>query len=245
MAMSLQPATARVDRSTEFFAIADARCGGNPPRRKKPPRSALANRAAEVGRGLHVARGRIEHLERLSKGTTLFNDPVAEIDQLKIVLKQELTHLSAAMDQLVNAPSSSRQAGLHRDAVVASLKGQLAGASSAFQEALAQREASLSARELRAAKLASVAHTPSLPPPTLSALHRRPVAHARNKVSQNGRPSDHRGAADLEGGGAVALDMDGVDWGEEAQQQQTFWAPRSLREREAAMNTMQSTLSVG
>jgi len=219
--------------------VADRLCNGRPPRRRKPPRSDFAIAASAVGRDLHAARERIARLERLSKGTSLFNDPVVEIDQLKLLLKQDVHRLGAAIEALSRAPLDGRQLLLHRDGVAASLRSSLSAATTAFQQALAQREASLSAREQRAARLASVAQTPSLPLATSSALHRRSAAARSKGPVRNGHAD-----ADMEaGGGSVALEMGDGDGGGGDQHQQTYWAPRSLREREAAVSTMQSTLA--
>jgi hypothetical protein len=233
-------AVPRVDRTAEFFAISDAQCGGQPPRRRKPPRSDLATAASAIGRDLHAAGERIRRLERLSKDTSLFNDPVVEIDQLKLLIKQDVHRLGGAIDSFARAHVDGRQPALHRDGIAASLRLTFSRTTGEFQKALAQREASLVAREQRAARLASVAQTPSLPLATSSALHRRP-AHARAK-----RPAANGGVAnltDVEAGGGGNEMYGGADGGGGGQQQ-TFWAPRSLREREAAMSTMQSTLSV-
>lgn len=233
-------------RTAEFFAIADAQCGGQPPRRRKPPRSALATAATSIGRELHAARERIERLERLSRGTSLFNDPVVEIDQLKLLLKQDMHRLGAAIDTLARAQlGGGRQPALHRDAVAATLRSSLSAATTAFQQALAQREASLSAREQRAARLASVAQTPSLPLATSSALHRRPAGARSKGIAQGrGRANGVGAVDDIEaGGGSAGSNLANGEEGDGEHQQQTYWTPRSLREREAANSTMQSTLA--
>lgn len=232
-----------VDRSSEFFEIADARCGGQPPRRRKPPRAPTTMAAGAIGRDLHAARGRIARLERLSKATSLFNDPVAEINQLTLLLKQDVTRLGAAVDALARTPvSGGRQPVAHRDAVVAMLRTELSAASAAFRTALADREASLSAREQRAARLASVATTPALPLATASALHRRTAATRRAPLA--GEPARANGHdADVEAG-SVAIDLEGASDPAGAPPQQSYWAPRSRVEREEALSTMQGTLTV-
>eukprot|EP00307_Rebecca_sp_RCC1486_P000770 CAMPEP_0119411722 /NCGR_PEP_ID=MMETSP1335-20130426/4382_1 /TAXON_ID=259385 /ORGANISM="Chrysoculter rhomboideus, Strain RCC1486" /LENGTH=290 /DNA_ID=CAMNT_0007436391 /DNA_START=44 /DNA_END=916 /DNA_ORIENTATION=+ len=208
--------------------------------------------AQAIGRDLHAARGRIARLERLSKATSLFNDPVAEINQLTLLLKQDVTRLGSAVDALAKAPvSAGRHPAMHRDAVVTWLRAELTAASGAFRTALAEREASLSAREQRAARLASVATTPALPLATASALRQRSTAaalHGRVPPSGagvgGGGPNGRRGSGDVEAGGSVAIDLEGLgDAGGGAQQAQSLWTPRSRVEREAALTTMQSTLT--
>ena len=143
--------------------------------------------------------------------------------------------------------------GPHADAVLTWLRSRLATASGNFQNALKQREAILSAKEARAAKLSSLAspmtpHQPQQDTPNSGRIQRtnllrRRGAHATPPPSGGLQFHTPRGAIADSNGGACSVSSaydacnghsSGADTPGEmaAQQQQQFWTPRSKKDRQ-------------
>mmetsp|Transcript_14579 Transcript_14579/g.49351 ORF Transcript_14579/g.49351 Transcript_14579/m.49351 type:complete len:313 (+) Transcript_14579:76-1014(+) len=233
-ALAAAPRPAITDRSSEFFSAADALATGPQAPRGRVPRTECSLAAMEAGRGLHAARRAVRRLQELSRSTSLFNDPGPEIEQLSVAVTSDLGRAAARADAVAASRAPSRHGAQHRDALAALLRADIQACGEAFRGALAAREASLTDREKRAARFASVAQPPSIPRGTASSLQRRPAA-ARRAAGARAAPSAQAGE--------VAIDLDSLEGGQpppDAQQQ--IWTPRSLREREDSVRAMQSTL---
>ena len=148
------------DRTADLFAIADARCklrGRAPVTRPRPSKTAFGQSALRLGRALHATESRTIRLAKLACKSSLFDDPAAEIGEISAAVRQELALTASGLEALGRSARPGRQqfAG-HSDAVVAWLQVRQKAVIEAFQAALKQREATISAKESRAARLSGV-----------------------------------------------------------------------------------------
>lgn len=145
------------DRTSEFFSLADAICRrrSRPPQPKpKPPKTPWGEHAIRLGRALHRTEGRTSRLAKLACKSSLFDDPATEIADISVAVRQELGHIVSILDTV--SPKAIRggpQASAHAEAVSVWLRTQMASVTHDFEAALRQREATISAKEGRAAKL--------------------------------------------------------------------------------------------
>jgi syntaxin 5 len=154
------------DRTGELFAIADHQCkvrGRAPPARPRPQKTDFAQHASRLGRALHTSEMRTARLAKLACKSSLFDDPAVEIGEISGAVREELAAVATSLDALVAAPRrvGGRQFATHADAVTAWLRSRVTAVTSDFQAALKQREATISAKESRAAKLSGVSHVAS------------------------------------------------------------------------------------
>eukprot|EP00965_Chrysotila_dentata_P102750 3392591-Pleurochrysis_carterae.AAC.2 len=96
-------------------------------------------------------------LLRLLQASSLFDDPALEIGETSRLIRQLLAHASAGIEELSNERRGSGQFYAHSEAVLSWLRTRLTAGTKSYEEALKQREASLAAKEARAAKLSSMA----------------------------------------------------------------------------------------
>ena len=145
------------DRTAELFAIAEARwkLRGRPPGvRPRPTKTAFGKSALHLGRALQATEKRTARLGKLATKSSLFDDPAAEIGEISVAVRQELAGSGSALEML---KASNRQRGRqfaeHTNAVIAWLGMQMSEVTNDFQAALKQREATISNKESRAARL--------------------------------------------------------------------------------------------
>ena len=144
----------------QFFRVADACCKlqGRAPRTRPPPlKTPFGSHAAETGRALHAIEGRTGKLAKLACESSLFDDPAAEIGEISVTVREELAVVAAGLEALAAMRrSGGRQQGTHVDSVVQWLRVRVTALTDAFQAALKQREATISVKESRAAKLSGI-----------------------------------------------------------------------------------------
>ena len=100
-------------------------------------------------------------LGKLACRSSLFNDPAVEVGELSVAIRQELAASAARLDALGRTPKSGRQFAPHADVVLAWLRMQMQSVTSDFQAELKQREATISAKESRAARISGVSSVSS------------------------------------------------------------------------------------
>eukprot|EP00316_Scyphosphaera_apsteinii_P017043 CAMPEP_0119335420 /NCGR_PEP_ID=MMETSP1333-20130426/89585_1 /TAXON_ID=418940 /ORGANISM="Scyphosphaera apsteinii, Strain RCC1455" /LENGTH=182 /DNA_ID=CAMNT_0007345969 /DNA_START=63 /DNA_END=608 /DNA_ORIENTATION=- len=165
------------DRTTEFFAIADARCklrGRTPASRARPTKTQFGSDASRVGRELHELEERNTRLSRLASKSSLFDDPAVEFGEISALVKHQLSTINFKIEALAAAPrSSGSQLASHSEVVLSWLRLGLANGSEHFQAALKQREAVLSARETRTANFSAAAAATLTPQRTMLINRRR------------------------------------------------------------------------
>ena len=131
------------DRTSEFFAVADARCklqGGAPSGRSRPAQSSFGAGALRVGRALFELEGRASHLSRLAARSSLFDDPAQEIAELSARIKGQMGSIGNALGQLDGATTcGGAQQRAHAEAVLMSLRAGLARASAQVRRAIVPR----------------------------------------------------------------------------------------------------------
>ena len=131
------------DRTSEFFAVADARCkqqGSAPSCRSRPAKSPFGAGALRVGRALFELEGRAARLSRLASRSSLFDDPAQEIAELSALIKGQMGSIGNALGQLDGAAArGGAQQRAHAEAVLTSLRAGLVGASAQVQRATMPR----------------------------------------------------------------------------------------------------------
>lgn len=119
-------------------------------------RSEFARKAAEIAKGVTGTMGKLERLAQLAKRKSLFDDRPVEISELTYVIKQDLSALTAQLQQ-VQALSKSQhgggskvdQEGEHNKNVVVLLQRKLADVSGSFKEVLEVRTKNIQASRSR------------------------------------------------------------------------------------------------
>ncbi|GJP78178.1 hypothetical protein CLOP_g8509 [Closterium sp. NIES-67] len=153
------------------------------------PQSELSRRASRIGLSIHQMMQKLHKLAKLSKRTSMFDDPTAEIQNLSALVSQDLSALGAAISGLQSfceAQALSKEAGDSRQpsggsagavagnaaadaatrqrvelgmAVVESLRERLAKAGEEFKDVLATRSEALKVSENRRQLFSATAAT--------------------------------------------------------------------------------------
>ena len=63
-------------------------------------KSEFAKRAARIGQAIHSTSNKLARLAQLAKRTSMFDDPAQEIQDLTMVVKQDITGLNRAIEDL-------------------------------------------------------------------------------------------------------------------------------------------------
>lgn len=143
----------------QFFHIADTQYkqrGRTPQPRPRKPKSPFGTRAAHIGKVLHGVDKQTAKLAKLACKSSLFDDPAAQIGELSGAVRNELASVASGLEALGALRHQGRQLPAHTDAVTAWLRSRITALTDDFQSALKQREATISAKENRAAKLSGV-----------------------------------------------------------------------------------------
>eukprot|EP00271_Cylindrocystis_brebissonii_P018446 TRINITY_DN5224_c0_g1_i1.p1 TRINITY_DN5224_c0_g1~~TRINITY_DN5224_c0_g1_i1.p1 ORF type:complete len:366 (-),score=59.32 TRINITY_DN5224_c0_g1_i1:212-1309(-) len=127
--------------------------------------SEFNQRASKIGLAIHQTTQKLDKLAKLAKQTSMFNDPAVEIQELTAVVKQDITSLNGALEELQavlaeaawnsGGGASAAQkphagsAALHSNTVVESLKGRLLTATKSFKDVLTMRTQNLKLHEGR------------------------------------------------------------------------------------------------
>lgn len=137
-----------LDRTLEFHQIVASRRGTQqPPATARPPirRSEFATAASAIGADIHRTMSKLSKLTQLAQSRSLFDDPMAEINELTHIVKQDITALNSTLAKLqgalagANSAAAGKQRTAHSTSVVDALKAQLLEATRDFQETLQQR----------------------------------------------------------------------------------------------------------
>ncbi|CAM9201539.1 unnamed protein product [Ectocarpus sp. 12 AP-2014] len=184
------------DRTDDFRLIAAAlppqprRASPHPPKPKCPAAAGGAagaggvahqvstlgefhSAASSIAKSIHKVSQKLEHLTKLVQQRGLFNDPVAEINSLVHVIKQEMQDLNAELDAsqtYVNRRKQEmgdrNQAANHSVNVVGQLKTELINTAKTFKNVLQQRSNNLKAqKDHREMFVGSQSSTLALAPP--------------------------------------------------------------------------------
>ncbi|KAL5568529.1 hypothetical protein UlMin_025104 [Ulmus minor] len=159
------------DRTTEFQSLSETlkRIGGitavnqaeNAQSLSKPSplassRSEFNKKASRIGLGIHETSQKIARLAQLAKRSSMFDDPIVEIQELTALIKNDITTLNVALTDLQTIQNMEIADGkysedrvVHSTAVCNDLKGRLMGATKNFQDVLTARTENIKAHENR------------------------------------------------------------------------------------------------
>ncbi|XP_038992083.1 syntaxin-31-like [Hibiscus syriacus] len=109
-------------------------------------RSEFNRKASLIGSGIHETSQKIVRLAKLAKRSSMFNDPIVEIQELTALIKADITALNAALSDLqtllnmeIADGNYSEDRVVHSTMVCDDLKNKLMGATKHFQDVLTAR----------------------------------------------------------------------------------------------------------
>jgi syntaxin 5 len=113
-------------------------------------------RASRIGLGIHETSQKIARLAKMTKKTSMFDDPAREIEELTAVIKQDITALNAAFSDLQALQNSqagdsnfSKDSAVHFTTIVDDLNNRLKGITKELKDVLVTRSENLKAHENR------------------------------------------------------------------------------------------------
>lgn len=160
------------DRTAEFRSLSQTlkKIGGtttavdqpnNSSASPKPPnpassRSEFNKKASRIGLGTHETSQKITRLAKLAKRSSMFDDPIVEIQELTALIKDDITALNMALSDLqtlqnleIAEGNYSQDRVVHSTTVCDDLKGKLMGATKELQDVLTTRTENIKAHENR------------------------------------------------------------------------------------------------
>lgn len=158
------------DRTSEFRSLSETlkKIGGanepnnsyNGPSPLKPQaaayRSEFNKKASRIGLGIHETSLKIARLAKLAKRSSIFDDPIKEIQELTALVKDDITALNVAISDLQTLQNLERADGnysddrvVHSTTVCDDLKSKLMGTTKQFQDVLTTRTENIKAHENR------------------------------------------------------------------------------------------------
>jgi syntaxin 5 len=112
-------------------------------------KSEFAKRAARIGQAIHSTSNKLARLAQLAKRTSMFDDPAQEIQDLTMVVKQDITGLNRAIEDLQHLSANKRdgsynkQINAHSTTVVDNLRTRLKDTTKEFKDVLTLRTENL------------------------------------------------------------------------------------------------------
>jgi len=112
-------------------------------------KSEFAKRAARIGQAIHSTSNKLARLAQLAKRTSMFDDPAQEIQDLTLVVKQDITGLNRAIEDLQHLSANNRdgsynkQINAHSTTVVDNLRTRLKDTTKEFKDVLTLRTENL------------------------------------------------------------------------------------------------------
>ncbi|CAM8955330.1 unnamed protein product [Rhodiola kirilowii] len=119
-------------------------------------RSEFNKKASRIGLGIHETSMKITKLAKLAKRSSMFDDPIKEIQELTALIKDDITALNVAVSDLqtlqnlqLAESNHSEDTVVHTTAICDDLKSRLMGATKQFQNVLTTRTENIKAHESR------------------------------------------------------------------------------------------------
>ncbi|XP_023518804.1 syntaxin-31-like [Cucurbita pepo subsp. pepo] len=148
-------------------------------------RSEFSRKASLIGWGIQEASQKIARLAQLAKRSSMFDDPIREIQEMTALIKNDITSLNVAISDLqaiqtmeIAEGNYSEDRVVHSTAVCDDLKSKLMGATKQLQDVLNARTENIKANEsrrqifsanaTRESPFQNQAKTVTQPPPWLS-----------------------------------------------------------------------------
>lgn len=128
---------------------------------KSPPppvssRSEFNKKASLIGSGINETSQKIVRLAKLAKRSSMFDDPIVEIQELTALIKTDITTLNMALSDLQTLQNMEIADGnysedrvVHSTTVCDDLKSKLMGATKHLQDVLTARTENIKAHESR------------------------------------------------------------------------------------------------
>mmetsp|Transcript_3126 Transcript_3126/g.11276 ORF Transcript_3126/g.11276 Transcript_3126/m.11276 type:complete len:328 (-) Transcript_3126:181-1164(-) len=242
------------DRTSELFAAAerlkgkvaviDGKDGADstaampllPKQTGEAGKSEFSRKAARIGLGIHSTSTKLAKLAKLAKRTSMFDDPAAEIQELTGVVKQDITALNAAIEDLQRTRAegtSNKQSTQHSATVVDNLKTRLLDTTKEFKDVLTIRTENLKVQKSRQQRFSSGALTNGSPLPS------RPFD--QHGGGTNTTPSKAQNLFGGSPGGAGS--MGGEQTQQQSQQLMVHQQDRYLDSRAEALQNVESTIN--
>ncbi|XP_021295634.1 syntaxin-31 [Herrania umbratica] len=119
-------------------------------------RSEFNKKASLIGSGIQETSQKIVRLAKLAKRSSMFDDPIMEIQELTALIKSDITALNMALSDLQTLQNMEIADGnysedrvVHSTTVCDDLKGKLMGATKHLQDVLTARTENIKAHENR------------------------------------------------------------------------------------------------
>ncbi|XP_077225171.1 syntaxin of plants 31 isoform X2 [Tasmannia lanceolata] len=119
-------------------------------------RSEFNKKASRIGSGIYETSQKISRLSKLAKRSSMFDDPVREIQELTALIKNDITALNVAVSDLqalqnleVSDGNCSQDRAVHATTICDDLKNRLMGTTKHFKDVLTTRTENLKAHENR------------------------------------------------------------------------------------------------
>ncbi|KAJ4979468.1 hypothetical protein NE237_010248 [Protea cynaroides] len=119
-------------------------------------RSEFKKNASRIGLGIHETSLKISRLAKLAKKSSMFDDPVVEIQELTALIKGDITALNIAVSDLqtlqnleIADGNYSKDRVVHGTTVCDDLKNKLMASTKQFQDVLTARTENVKAHENR------------------------------------------------------------------------------------------------
>ncbi|KAK1270531.1 Syntaxin-31 [Acorus gramineus] len=119
-------------------------------------RSEFNKKASRIGLGIHQISQKIGRLSKLAKRSSIFDDPVMEIQELTMLIKNEISAINLALSELqvlqtteVDLGNCSNDRVVHATTICDDLKSRLMGTTKQFKDVLTTRTENLKAHENR------------------------------------------------------------------------------------------------
>ncbi|KAI8028879.1 Syntaxin-31 [Camellia lanceoleosa] len=200
------------DRTLEFRSLSETlqKIGGlassngsqtTPSTSKLPStsyRSEFNKRASRIGLGVHETSLKISRLAKLAKRSSLFDDPIKEIQELTALIKDDITALNVAVSDLQTLQNLELADGnysedrvVHSTTVCDDLKNKLMGATKQFQDVLTTRTENIKAHENRKLIFSTnVARENPLSNPPKTVTEPPPWSNSSGSLQQSVSPPD-------------------------------------------------------
>ncbi|KAK1297990.1 Syntaxin-31 [Acorus calamus] len=119
-------------------------------------RSEFNKKASRIGLGIHQISQKIGRLSKLAKRSSIFDDPVMEIQELTMLIKNEISAINVALSELqvlqtteIDLGNCSNDRVVHATTICDDLKSRLMGTTKQFKDVLTTRTENLKAHENR------------------------------------------------------------------------------------------------
>lgn len=118
--------------------------------------SEFNRKASSIGSAIHDTSTKISRLAKLAKGSSMFNDPTVEIQELTALIKNDITALNIAVTELQTLQNAEMEIGnlsndslIHANTICDDLKNKLMETTKQFKDVLTTRTQNLKAHENR------------------------------------------------------------------------------------------------